>query len=78
MVMQVMGENSNRVSKFLPLFIFRNNFQQDNNQVNIYQCFANKRIDIFILLLKIDTRKKRAYHKFVLFVSIRILRLFKE
>ena len=49
MVIQVMGENSNSVSKFLPLYIFRNNFKQDNNQINIYiyKCLANKQIDIF-------------------------------
>ena len=47
MVTQVMGENSNEISKFLPLLIFRHNFQQDNNQINIYKCFENKQIDIF-------------------------------
>ena len=47
MVIQVMRENSNSVSKYLPLFIFRQNFKQDNNQINIYKCFANKQIDNF-------------------------------
>ena len=37
MVIQVIGKNSNIVSKFLPLFIFRDNFKQDNNQINIYK-----------------------------------------
>ena len=41
----LMGEYSNIVSKFLPLFI--HNFEQDNNQTNIYKCFTNKQIDIF-------------------------------
>ena len=41
MVIQVMC-----VSKFLPLFILRRNLKQENNQINIYKCFANKQIDI--------------------------------
>ena len=57
MVIQVMGENSNSVSNFLPLFIFRYNFKQENNQFNIHKCFANKQIDIFIIVLKIAIRK---------------------
>ena len=47
MAIQVLGENSNSVSKFLPQFIIRPNLTQDNNQINIYKCFANKQIDIF-------------------------------
>ena len=34
------------VSKFLPLIIFRHNFKQDNDQINIYKRFANKQTDI--------------------------------
>ena len=36
MIIQVMGENSNSVSKFLPLFKFRHTLKQDNKQTNIY------------------------------------------
>ena len=54
MVVQVMGENSNIVSKFLPLFIFRYNFNHDNNQINLYKCF---KLTFFIILLKIAIRK---------------------
>ena len=52
-----MGENSESVSKFRTLFIFRHNFKQDNNQINIYKCFANKKIDTFIIPLKANIRK---------------------
>ena len=47
MVIQAMSKSSNSVSKFLPLFIFRQNFKPDNNQMNIYKCFENKQIVIF-------------------------------
>ena len=47
MVIQVIGENSNNVFQFLSLYIFRRNFKQDNNQINIYKCFANKQIYSF-------------------------------
>ena len=47
MVIQAIGENSYSVSKFLPLFISLHNFKQDNNQVNVYKCLANKQIDSF-------------------------------
>ena len=57
MVIQVIGEDSNIVSKFLPLFKFRHNFKPDNNQINIYKCFENKQIDIFIIMPKIGIRK---------------------
>ena len=57
MVIQVMGENSNNASKFLPLFIFRLNFKQDNNQINIYRRFTNKQIDIFYYITEIAIRK---------------------
>ena len=59
MVIQVMGENSNSVSKYLPLFIFQHNFKQDNNQINIYvyKCFANKQIDIFYYIAETAIRK---------------------
>ena len=60
MAIQVMGENSDSVSKFLPLFTFgRHNFKHDNNQTNIYiyiyiymyiyMSFANIQIDNFLL-----------------------------
>ena len=55
-VIQVMAENSNSVSKFLPLFLCRHNFKQDNNQIYIYKCFTNKQVDIFTILLKIAIR----------------------
>ena len=78
MVFQVMSENSNSVSKFLPLFIFPHNFKPDNNQINIYNCFANKQSDIFITLLKIAIKNKGLCHKYVLFVYFCFLQLFKE
>ena len=59
MVRQVKGENSNSVSKFLPLLIFRQNFKQDNNQIKIYKCFENKHIYIFIKFVKIAIRNRR-------------------
>ena len=34
-VIQVMGVYSNNIYKFLPLFIFRHNFNKDNYQINI-------------------------------------------
>ena len=52
-----MGENSNGVSKFLPLFIFLHNFEQDNNQINIYKCFENKQIDIFYYIAENSYKK---------------------
>ena len=57
MVIQVTGENSNSDSKSLPLFIFRHNFKQYNNQFNIYKCFANKQIDIFYYIAENSYKK---------------------
>ena len=78
MVFQVMGENSNRVSKFLSLFIFRHNFKQDN-QSNIYKCSTNKHIDIFYYYAENSYKKikESAINMFFL-VSLRFLPLFKE
>ena len=74
MVIQVRGENSKGVSKFLPVFTFRHNFKQDNNQINIYiSVFHINKLTFFIIILKIG-----AYHKYVLFVSFRFLPLIKE
>ena len=79
MVIQLMGENSKSVSKFLPLFIFRHNFKEDSNQINTYKCFENIQFYTFIILLKIARKKNKGVkHKNVLFVSFGFLSLFKE
>ena len=80
MVIQVLGENSNIVFKSLPLFIFRHHFQQYNNQINIYKCFANKQIEVFYYIAENSYKKikESTMHRYVLFVSFRFLPLFKE
>ena len=57
MIIQVMGENSNSVSKFLLLFILWHNFKHDNNQLNIYKCSRNKQIDIFYYIAENSYKK---------------------
>ena len=72
MVIHVMRENSNSVSKFLPIIIFQHNFEQDNNQNNIYKCFANKPIDIFYYITENSYKKikKSTLNMFFLFSSV--------
>ena len=72
MVIQVMDENLNRVSNFLPLFIFRHNFRQDYNQINIYKCFANKQINIFYYITENSYTKieESTINMFLLFPSV--------
>ena len=57
MAISVIDENSKSIPKFLLLFKFRNNFKQDNNQINIYKCLANNKLTFFIILVKIAIRK---------------------
>ena len=72
MVTQVMGENSNSVSKFLQLITFRHNFTQDNNQINIYKSFENKQIDIFYYITENSYKKIKEFtiNMFFLFPSV--------
>ena len=72
MVVDVMGKNSNSVSKFLPLFIFRHNFKQDDNQINIYKCFDNKQIDTFYYISEKSYKKikESTINMFFLFPSV--------
>ena len=72
MVIQIMGEHSNSVSKLLPLIIFRYNFKEDNNQINIYKRFANKQINIFYYIAENIYKKIKEFdmNMFFLFPSI--------
>ena len=60
------------VSKFQPLFIFRHNFKQDNNQINIYHWFADKQVDIFYYISENNYKKikESTINMFFLFPSI--------
>ena len=57
MVIQILGKNSNSVSKFLPLFIFRHHFKQDNDQINLHECFENEQLDIFYYIFENSYKK---------------------
>ena len=53
-----MSKNSNSVSKFLPLFIFRHNFKQDNDHINVYRIVLQiNELTFFIIFLKIAISK---------------------
>ena len=72
MIIPVMDEKLNSVSKFLPLFIFRHNFKQDKNQINVHKCFANKQIYIFYYIAENSYKKikESSINTFFLFPSV--------
>ena len=72
MVIQVTGENSNSVSKFLALFTFRYQFHQDGNQISIHKCVGNRQIVIFWDNAENSYKKTKesAINMFFLFPSV--------